>query len=309
MANFKIGTGAIHQVSKITAIALTGLFGLSNLTGCVGMEPLSQPEPEVKALASQVAKTLKTNYPKTDPFTGNAISSPLASVNLSPNIAALSTYRTARVSYKKHLKDYAGLEVRKIDEGYRINYANGIIYYDKDGGTQYITNVTFVIKANFINDNELKFSFPSSYVYAPRNSLLMREKPLDDLASLEADVQNIFSKIDKIVLQDYIRTYKFYGEVNSPYSDKAIYANFQRLLGKRYYGFANIFNIEVDNKNFPLKVEVYPYRDGSKVTYSSEFNYVIDSTGKCTVEGSLDCSVVANNVKALHAQIAKVIND
>ena len=95
------------------------------------------------------------------------------------------------------------------------------------------------------------------------------------------------------------KKYTFSGEINTKYPDKAIYANFKRILG----GFVNwrswnreskekiseskkqnTFALKVNGKSYPLHVEVYPYRNGSKVTYSTTLSYTIDSKGKSTLD-------------------------
>ncbi|MDR2034448.1 MAG: hypothetical protein LBP89_07440 [Helicobacteraceae bacterium] len=95
------------------------------------------------------------------------------------------------------------------------------------------------------------------------------------------------------------------GEVNSQYSDKAIYANFKRILGEYNWRGnenlsetqkANTFVLKVGCEVRALKVDVYPYRDGSKARYSFGF-------------GELKKCVTDEDIKNAHIQIAKIVND
>ncbi|MDR2151987.1 MAG: hypothetical protein LBO72_04115 [Helicobacteraceae bacterium] len=227
-----------------------------------------------------------------------------------------SVQKVPTVRRDDDIYQYRGVEVEKGSGEYKFAYVNGIIRYNE--GKKYVTSVAFAIKTTAVGDNELQFLFPKEYVYSPDRAMFSVREPLDSLSSLETNFKkNVFLKLGSIVVK-LPRKYAFNGEVNSKYSEKSIYTNFKRLLGEYKWNDdeywwrgqkeeqtevrkANTFAFEVNGKKYPLKVEVYPYRNGSKVNYSTTFEYVIDSTGKT--------SVTPAQVKQLHDQVAKIVND
>ena len=63
----------------------------------------------------------------------------------------------------------------------------------------------------------------------------------------------------------------------------------------------NSFNLSLNNINFPLQVEVYPYREGSKVVYTAPLSYTISSTGEVTL--------AKDDIDSIAILVNKIIND
>ena len=142
----------------------------------------------------------------------------------------------------------------------------------------------------------------------------IKHKPLDKPNKLEDDAKRMFNSIKEPI--KITRSVEFKGEVNTKYPAKAVYANFKRILGefKNWNSWTrnsgeriseskkqNSFILKLNERLYPLHVEVYPYRDGSKVVYSAKLKYTIDSKGNTTL--------TKEDIKQLHKKIEDIINN
>ncbi|MDR2152325.1 MAG: hypothetical protein LBO72_05860 [Helicobacteraceae bacterium] len=234
------------------------------------------PIPEIKTI-QPVFQTLKTGYsafPKVDPICKNSI-----------GFDSPDTW-----NFLEAIRSFSGrndLLVIKQGANYRLLYEHA----------------AFDIKSVLTSDKDLRFELQKTYNYEPSD-----DKP----AVLEADAKRVVSKLNSlpVLKQTVERTCSFSGDINSQYKDSEIYGNFKRLLGdwsgSEYQTDAkktSIFRLFIGAQAIPLFVEVYPYRNGSKVIYSSgSFKYTVDSTGKVA-------GVTPADVERAIAQIKKVIND
>lgn len=291
---------------RIFSLAFAAVLGLG-LTGCVG-KPGARP-PETNQLQRLESKTVTFNFPAKDSVTGENVQVDLNSQNFSNNIASNSRFPAFRATrYAGNgipITDYSGLKVEKKQDSYTLKYANG----EFNTNSWYLTEAIFDIKYS-VSNNQITFMYPASYVYQPfANAIGMSIDPLAPKASMEADVANVYSKLDNLVVS-FNKSYAYKGEVNTKYPDKAIYANFKRILGNYNWRAEdkltdvkkeNTFALNFKGQTFPLFVEVFPYRDGSKVIYSSSIQYTIDSKGNCSASKA--------DIDALNKQIEKIIND
>lgn len=121
------------------------------------------------------------------------------------------------------------------------------------------------------------------------------------------DFEKILSTASSVKLQ---RHAAIKGEAVSNFKSEAILGNFERLLGRNANGYLNqskldlnrgeVFSYLVGNERVPLIVSVYPYRDGSKVTYETSLPYQIGADGS---------SDGFDNPQKLKADVEKVLND
>jgi hypothetical protein len=287
---------------RIFSLAFAAVLGLG-LTGCVGKTGAGIPE--TKQLQRMEPKTVTFNFPTKDSVTGENIQFDLSSQNFSNNIAGYSRFPAFRATRYGAVTDYSGLKVEKKQDSYTIKYANG----ELNTGFWYLTEAIFDIKYS-VSNNQITFMYPASYVYQPfANAIGIGIDPLAPKASMEADVASIYSKLDNLVVS-FNKSYAYKGEVNTKYPDKAIYANFKRILGNYNWQAKdkltdvkkeNTFALNFKGQTFPLVVEVFPYRDGSKVIYSSSIQYTIDSKGNCSASKA--------DIDELNKKIEKIIND
>ncbi len=96
------------------------------------------------------------------------------------------------------------------------------------------------------------------------------------------------------------------------YGDESVYANFTRMMGNyRFYDEKEakkydikkdrIFALKHKDKSIPVKITVYPYRDGSKVIYEFEYSY--------SISGKSGSSYSQSELDALIAEISRVATD
>lgn len=303
------------MLKKIVSVALISIV-IIGLNGCSG-GPKPKQNKQINGLSiSDRTTILKINFPEIDPLTGKKLIFNVNEYDFSNQISTLSKYkkfheveRYGKISHRK------GLYVYKQANQYILNYSNGEYYYNED--VFWATDVDFTIHYKQLNNNQVSFILNNKYIYKPANDITGDEyKPLDSLQNLENGSKNILSKLNtlKIVLH---KRYHFTGDINSKYKADSIYANFKRLAGTynwhSYYGNQNdekltevkkenTFNLKVNGELIPLHVEVYPYRNGSKVQYEAYIPYTIDSSNG-------DASLNASDVKKLRTEIFNIIND
>lgn len=285
---------------KIFSFALVAVLGLG-LSGCFG-KPGARP-PETSQLQNIGPKTITFNFPPKDSLTGENVKFDLNGEDFSSTLASYSKFPAFRATRFGPITDFSGLKVEKKPTSYVLKYDNG----HRNNSSWYLTEAIFDIKYN-VNDNQITFMFPTNYTYQPfADAIGIDIPPLASKQTLEADAVSVYSKLDNLVVS-FKKSYDFKGEVNTKYPDKAIYANFKRILGDwktndklTEVKKENMFSLTFKGQTFPLYVEVFPYRDGSKVIYSSKIIYTIDSKGNCSASKA--------DIEALNKQIEKIIND
>ena len=255
------------------------------------------PKPVTKQLIK--VQPIKITFPKVDPITEEKIS--LNNLNLTNFITKLSKYKRYRhVSSYKSLRYYRGVRVKDHKNIISISYINELIASSLHEESKATFDFLYEKK-----DNILIFQYPVSYTYIKEGSFPVQPL-LDSLENLEADSKNIFSQLKNLLLD---KKYKLIGEINSDFPATSIYANFKRMLGNYSYSGnekiseskkQNTFNLNVKGKNVPLYVEVFPYREGSKVKYSTVIPY------KISQEGS---SLTKQDIDDIKAKITKIVND
>jgi len=255
------------------------------------------PKPVTKQLIK--VQPIKITFPKVDPITEEKIS--LNNLNLTNFITKLSKYKRYRhVSNYKSLRYYRGVRVEDHKNIISISYINELIASSLHEESKATFDFLYEKK-----DNILIFQYPVSYTYIKEGSFPVQPL-LDSLENLEADSKNIFSQLKNLSLD---KKYKLIGEINSDFPATSIYANFKRMLGNYSYSGnekiseskkQNTFNLNVKGKNVPLYVEVFPYREGSKVKYSTVIPY------KISQEGS---SLTKQDIDDIKAKITKIVND
>ena len=139
--------------------------------------------------------------------------------------------------------------------------------------------------------------------------------------NMKADAHKSFKNLNNITIS---RNYELQSEVNSKYDNKSIEANFDRLL-KRFntmkYAyplyFVDLMKYEKDYLNkitinnphvlvynkelFPIDFKVYPYRGGSKVSYTIYLNYKLNADGTSTL--------TEKDLENIKKEVEKIVND
>jgi hypothetical protein len=150
-------------------------------------------------------------------------------------------------------------------------------------------------------------------------------KIFKQFATTDEIADDIIKKINGLGQFAINRQYTIKGEVNSSYQPSSIYANFERKLGKykkegddgslplqlqrgkQLRQQVSTTEIEKDNsfdytvngvKTF-VRIVVFPYRDGSKVTYLLGAPYTVSDR----------ISLTMNDIEAIRKDIEKITND
>jgi len=253
------------------------------------------PKPVTKQLIK--VQPIKITFPKVDPITEEKIS--LNNLNLTTFITKLSKYKRYRhVSSYKSLRYYQGLKIEDHKNIISISYINELIASSLHEESK--ATFDFLYEKQ---DNILIFKYPVSYTYIREGSFPVRPL-LDSLENLEADSKNIFSQLKNLSLD---KKYKLIGEINSDFPAKSIYANFKRMLGNYSYREnvseskkQSTFKLTIKDQYIPLHIEVFPYREGSKVKYSALIPY------KISQEGS---TLSKQDIASIKEEIKKIVND
>ncbi|MDY0132421.1 MAG: hypothetical protein RBR53_07110 [Desulforegulaceae bacterium] len=256
------------------------------LVGCANILPKTQGVIE----EGPVSGVFNLNFPEIDPVTGKRFEFDAEKYNFSDQIVALSKYKKASKNAYDSAVDYNGIGTNKKGNLYEIFYAKG--RYFPNIRRTYATKIVFVANSKLESDGNLSFTLDSNFSIEPMESVFGLEfPPLDSLQNLKSDVINIFSKLSSSeVSQRY--TYNLEGDINVEFSPESVYANFDRLLGKYEWGRSesikefkkeNTYKLSMNNKDFPVNVEIYPYRNGAKVIYKAKLDYEISSNGNSTL--------------------------
>jgi len=288
------------KINKILTAGLVCATLVIGFTGCVS-EPLPAKKISIRDIGAIEQKYIFNGELSKERLSKNNII-----YNLMNQMSKNSNYSSVR---REDLREY-GKDISYKDNILRIEYING----DKHtSGTENLTKVIFKLPFKITEKSKniflLNIKFPINYDVKPFTDAIGLEiKPLDKLSNLENDAIRLFNVVKKPITIK--RNLEFKGEINTKYPDKAVYANFKRILGN--YSWSdnekindvkkqNTFTLKVNDKLYPLYIEVYPYRDGSKVVYSTTLRYVIDSKGGSTLN--------AKDVKALHKKIEDIVNN
>ena len=284
----------MKRKSSIIMLGLIGTMCTFGLSGCSEKFPVKIGNIKSR----QVDKIINLG---TNQITGKKIN--INGIDFSSKIQSLSHLGKYRLYGKCPIRDALGIYVKKQKDGYLIEYIRGEHHCS---GANFDTKVSYLLKSK-ANTQKIRFSYPETYkLEASTDAIGIKIKQYKNMPTLEKDIGIIYQKLDKLTLN---KVYKFKGEINTNYPDKSIYANFKRLLGQYYRGNErisetlkqNTFLLHINGIRYPLYVEVVPYRNGSKVTYSTTLRYTMGLDGTTSLSKS--------EIEQLHQKIKSIINN
>ncbi len=275
---------------KINQILTTGVLGA---TLAIGFTGCGQSNLKPKTVRNSPTSKSYT-FIKTDLSDKNVKSSILNRLNRRYNI-----YKTTKYYNHERVKIEVDQKEHKINVDIRESspLCDGHIVFDK---TYKLNETKNNIVLTLTNPKNVNFSKDIFYTNLIGSKLCMFEGSTKDA------IKAINYLPNKIMLG---RSIGFKGEVNSKYSMKSVYANLKRKLkpvSKRYESITpdkmkNKFYLDLDGYTYPTYFTVYPYRNGSKVVYSANLTYSIDSNGNTTL--------TKEDIKKLHKKIKNIINN
>jgi len=281
----KIVTGALISVAVI------------GLSGCVGADP----KPTITQLKPM--KPVVITLPENDPLSTEKLQ--ITHLNITSQIQGLSRFEKYRRYNCPSYCDYRGLLIEQNNNQLIFDYTRETTYGNGERSIMKQNHTVFNMPYS-IDKNTLTFNFPNTSKKELISSLGSTGSPIGSDSAIQNDFKQIFSKLDTLY---FAKNFKLQEEINSSYPAESIYANFKRMVGNYSYRNnekitesikQNTFNLNVNGKNLPLYVEVFPYREGSKVKYSTTLPYKITQNGSDLTKQDID------NIKS---QIAKIVND
>lgn len=297
----------------------TYMFALSAsllfvLSGCGN---LNTPKPKQDIISSKGIAVSQT-YIFNDPVNNSSINQKDVLGVIVKNMSNISGFANKT---KKHSGSYAfyniqGKTIELNDNKIIVTYINGDNNCHKCTNKESTSKVIFNIPYQIIETQSSTFKFdanmPTSYSILPHTDAIGMDHPLLDATNiLENDVFKMLDSLNKRSLT-INKFFDIKGEINTKYQDKAVFANFKRMLGQYNWDKSevvsevkkqNTFALKINENELPMPVyvEVFPYREGSKVVYSIRLNYTISSDGTSTI--------TKKDINGLSNKIERIIND
>lgn len=290
------------------------LVATSLLIGLTGCGALNSPKPTQNIPLSQSA-TVEQVYTFNDQIDSSPVDQSAILKVITNTMSENSSYKNKNLSWvQAGFCKIKGITAEPNGDKIKVNYMNGDNNcHDCPNGESLSTvifNLPYQIKQNDKNTYAFKCNMPSSYSITPHTNALGGEHDLlDNPKNLENDVFKMLNALNTNTLT-IEKTFDFKGEINTKHPDKGVFANFKRILGQYSWDTKenitevkkqNTFAFSVNGNDYPLFIEVFPYREGSKVVYSSVLKYALDSKG-----GS---SLTKKDVENLQKRIEKITND
>jgi len=281
----KIVTGALISVAMV------------GLSGCGGADP----KPIITQLKPM--KPVVITLSEKDPVSTEKLQ--ISNLNIISQIQGFSRFKEYRRYKCPSYCKYAGLLIEKHNNQLIFDYTRETTYGNSERRIMKQNHTVFNMPYS-IDKNTLTFNFPTTSKKELISSLGLTGNPIGSDSAIQNDIKQIYSKLSTL---HFSKSFKLQGEINSKYSAQSIYANFKRMVGNYSYKNTekiteskkqNTFNLNVNGKNLPLYVEVFPYREGSKVKYSTVLPYQITHNGS---------SLTKQDIENIKTQIAKIVND
>jgi hypothetical protein len=269
------------------------------LSGCAGSQVLPV---KVGKIEPNTVTVIETRFPDIEPVNGETMNFDLGKFDLSKQLLNLSIFRPDRFLDEYEMA-WGGISIQKDQDNYKVTYSNGQRFRSDK---LELTKVEFNIKQTQLDKQKVKLELLPEYKIMSVTDLFGSErKQLASIEKLSGDVRKIVETIKDVKIEKSYNSYDFKGEIDTEFSAESIYANFDRKLTP-YSAYDKAerktqFEISLGDSKQNIKIEVFPYKNGSKVVYSSRLIYKIDSTGYS--------SFTKNDIDQLHNYLNSIAND
>lgn len=238
---------------------------------------------------------------------------------------ALKAYDVSRKHGKMLSARKLGLEIESTKTAFILSYKAGYEYYNEDGSTKKIyAYKKYIIGKKYHDEGKnisITVSYPQSYEIVTITQGMKIGFNLDGFDNSDEDVYNLFKSFSEDstnlvhIVKEGLNVNKSLikdGEINTKFNSEAVYANFERKLGKYKWGYnsnikigdlkkENTFKLKLGKKIVPINITVYPYKNGSKVVYKAFIDYTINTTRGPDVK--------TEDINAIHSKIVSIAND
>ena len=271
--------------NKLKVITLTAGFALA---GCAA------PGPSAPTFVSFDLGVEKNFTYKNVDAEGVKIQAPTIVNLLADSISKSSSYDSRRETGTgvRGLTNVFGTEIKQTPNAFYLSYVNGDHNYDTRDIL--LTRSTAIFQYNVIENADTI----SIKVFPPKqletviqsNTLRIPFRPLDSEQRLAADTQRIFINLNPVVQ----RFKGFNGDFDAGYGVDSIVANFKRKCEKytteeRFSKLETTCNLG----GVSVRLNIDPYKNGSKVTYRFAVPYALTSDGNSTYSADLPIQVIA----------------
>jgi len=261
----------MNLLMKTAAVA-----GVAAMSGCaMMMEPL--PETTVPLVSSEKV----FEYPKEAP-NGQTISkrdllrSMETQISDAAGVLTVDEYAQHRMTFK----EVKGLEVKPGDNQFDVSFVNGQRYSTYEDGPVHGTWIRATYDA-FVEDAgdslRLTVTTPSEFVIDPGREPVGR--PIDPLFGQDRAEQE-FYKINEGIAPTLTFNESITGSIESPWAPESVSDNFDRLLEKDPVN--GEYEVTAAGETATAKVEIFSYRNGSKVEYKLLYTYQATGDGSFT---------------------------
>jgi len=203
------------------------------------------------------------------------------------------------------IQNIEGLRVQNYsnEKGITLRYVNVELFSTGIEYGQYLViPLSYSVKKNE-GDFYITISTPDQANLITRKQLIFPPNKIKSVDKCIEDANVILDSLKSMLINRY---YKLSGELDSSFKPESIMGNFQRLLGSPVKilnegsKLGGQFNYKAGNENRRLTISSFPYREGSKITYSIDVPYTL-STDSGIVGGDLQQQIVLD--------LERIIND
>lgn len=297
----------IRAAAAAPAMALTALATLV-VPGCAtGPGYVSSLDQQTRTLTFMSTDDAGQAVTREDIIEGLEVSIPLSS-----NFEIIRGYMTRSVLSNNVQHNQQG-----VSAAYNEKSGDFEMYYSKltqQAGSSYVGGSNIVVPFDMsITPGAETTTVALTNQQTVNETMLIAMNPLTSKANAEADAVSAVMNGEVYIPRQQVID----GEFDSPYPDNAVYANYERILGEysaetapEYYAQidtvlelekGNIFVIAKDDFDHLVQVSVFPYRNGSKVTYKFIYTFGLTGDGGSTYN--------ANDIQSIIAEIQNVAND
>jgi hypothetical protein len=218
----------------------------------------------------------------------------------------------SRVPTQEHRSDTSTLWVERSGSQVTVDAPESLVLIQYGAQSRYLKDNTLVgttmvikVRCRIVSTPErtrVTLDFPSEAVVTYKKLLLPARK-FDSLPAIFEDYRGMAGAMARTQLQ---LNSSLTGELESKYRPEAVAGNFERLWGRPTSAFTSpgavqrTYMVNAGTTRQPVTVAIYPYRDGTKISYRADVSYILRPDG--TTQGGGAAST-------LREAIERVVND
>jgi len=255
----------------------TAMAGVTALTGCAGVGFEELEDETVSLVGEEKIFEIQTDLPG-----GKSISDNMILNKLEDNLVAASSVATVEEVAKRlgPANDHRlrGLEIKRSPGAIDVSFVRGKVIANQRSSTD--MTATYSVKLEPYDEGTRVIVHTPDHLFIDRN----RDgafAEIDQLIATERATDDIYRMNENLAPQFHFDT-RISGEVESPWEPQSVRDNFKRVLGGGEE--QDQYMIKLDNQRVPVEMQVFSYRDGSKVSYKMTYSYTVNSDGTTTYQ-------------------------